>query len=349
MKKKLALIMTVVLATGLFGGCGSDEGKSVGEMKVEKYVTLGEYKGINVTLEEPTVSDAEVEEHMERIAFSNMTQEHGIKDRAVAVGDTVNIDYEGKKNDVAFAGGTATNQQLAIGSGQFIDGFEDGLVGVMPGETVDLNLTFPENYGNEELNGQAVVFTVTVNYIYPTEYTDEMVAAWGDSDYATVAELKDWTYNYLYDYEVNEYNYKLENEVLEAFMAQCIFNEVPDSLVNDYKTSMEENLQKEASMYGMDADTLCYYYYQKDLASFVNEYAPEAAKQIVALQAVANAEGLAMTDEELEAELLEFATSNGYATVDEFIGDNTREEYKEYYMFEDVLEFLVSNAVVTAE
>lgn len=71
MKKKLALIMAVVLTTGLFGGCGSDEGKSVGEMKVEKYVTLGEYKGIQVTLAEPTVSDAEVAEHMKSIVFSN--------------------------------------------------------------------------------------------------------------------------------------------------------------------------------------------------------------------------------------------------------------------------------------
>ncbi len=349
MKKKLALVMTLVLATGLFAGCGSDEGKSVGDMKVEKYVTLGEYNGINVTVPEPTVSDEEVAEQMKQIVHNNLTQEFGILDRAVALGDTVNINYEGKKDGVAFAGGTANDQQLGIGSGQFIDGFEDGLVGVMPGETVDLNLTFPENYGSTELAGQAVVFTVTVNYIYPTEYTDEMIAAWGDSNYATVAELKEWTYNYLYDFEKSEYDYAVENKVLEAFMTQCTFQDIPESLVNEYKVSMEENLTTEASMYGMDADTLCYYYYQADMETFVNEYAPEAAKQILAFQAVANKEGLVMTDEELESELLEFATSNGFDSVDAFIGENTREEYKEYYMFEDVLEFLVSNAVVTAE
>ncbi len=349
MKKKLALVMTLVLTTGLLAGCGSDEGKSVGDMKVEKYVTLGAYQGINVTVPEPTVSEEEVAEQMKQIVNNNLTQEFGITDRAVALGDTVNINYEGKKDGVAFAGGTANDQQLGIGSGQFIDGFEDGLVGVMPGETVDLNLTFPEQYSSADLAGQAVVFTVTVNYIYPTEYTDEMIAAWGDSNYATVAQLKEWSYNYLYDFEKSEYDYAVENKVLEAFMAQCTFQDIPESLVNEYKVSMEENLTAEANMYGMDADTLCYYYYQTDLETFVNNYAPEAAKQILAFQAVANKEGLAMTDEELEAELLEFATSNGFDSVDAFIGENTREEYKEYYMFEDVMEFLVSNAVVTAE
>ena len=349
MKKKLALILSVVLTMGLFTGCGSDEGKSVGELKVEKYVTLGEYKGIQVTVAEPSVSDEEVTEHMQLIYNSNMDEENGLKDRAVEVGDLVNINYEGKKDDVAFAGGTANDQQLKIGSGQFIDGFEDGLVGVMPGETVDLNLTFPENYGNEELNGQAVVFTVTVNYIYPTEFTDDVIASWEDSRYATVEELRQFAYDYLMGVAETDYQYAIENAVMQQFIEQCEFEELPASLIEDYKASMQSNIETEAGMYGVDAETLCYYYYGMDLTTFLATYAPESAKQVVAFQAVANAEDLNMTDEELEAELQEFATANGYATVDEFIGDNTREEYKEYYMFEDVLAFLIENAVVTAE
>ena len=349
MKKKLALILSVVLTMGLFTGCGSDEGKSVGELKVEKYVTLGEYKGIQVTVAEPSVSDEEVTEHMQLIYNSNMDEENGLKDRAVEVGDLVNINHEGKKDGVAFAGGTANDQQLEIGSGQFIDGFEDGLVGVMPGETVDLNLTFPENYGNEELNGQAVVFTVTVNYIYPTEFTDDVIASWEDSRYATVEELRQFAYDYLMGVAETDYQYAIENAVMQQFIEQCEFEELPASLIEDYKASMQSNIETEAGMYGVDAETLCYYYYGMDLTTFLATYAPESAKQVVAFQAVANAEDLNMTDEELEAELQEFATANGYATVDEFIGDNTREEYKEYYMFEDVLAFLIENAVVTAE
>ena len=347
MKRKLAMIMTVALAMGLFTGCGSDEGKSVGEMKVEKYVTLGDYKSLNVTVEKPVITDADVAEHVKQIYYSNLTAETGITDRAVENGDLVNIDYEGKKDDVAFAGGTATNQQLSIGSGKFIDGFEEGLICLEHGETVDLNLTFPDPYSNAELAGQDVVFTVTVNYIYPTEYSDDVVASWGNSNYATVKEIEEFSYNYQSTNAETEYSYMIENAVIEAFMEQCEFKELPESLVADYRASMETNLTNEATMYGMDAATLCYYYYGMDLQTFLDTYAPESAKQILAFQAVANAEDLNMTDEELEADLQEFATANGYASVDEFIGTNTREEYKEYYMFEDVLAFLVENAVVT--
>lgn len=350
MKKKLALILTVVLSMGLFAGCGSDEGKSVGEIKTEKYVTLGEYKGLNVNVAAPTVDEAEQADWVQQIYYGNLTAEYGITDRAVKTGDMVNIDYEGKKDDVAFDGGTAANQQLGIGSGSFIDGFEEGLVGVMPGETVDLNLTFPDPYlNNPDLAGQPVVFTVTVNYIYPTEYKDEAVASWGNSNFSTVAGLEQYVYDNLYADAESNYQYSLQNAVMEAFMSQCVFKEIPESMVTEYRNSLQTNMESDAAMYGMDAETLCLYAYGMDLTTFLDTYAEESAKQILAFQAVANAEDLNMTDEELENELMEFATANGYATVDEFIGENTREDYKEYYMFNDVLEFLVSNAVVTAE
>lgn len=351
MKKKLAMILTAILAMSLFTGCGSDEGKSVGEMKVEKYVTLGDYKGLNVTVDAAAVDEAEQEEYVAMIYNGYVTAESGgVTDRAVEVGDTVNIDYEGKKDDVAFDGGTAANQQLGIGSGKFIDGFEDGLVGVMPGETVDLNLTFPETYSsNPDLAGQAVVFTVTVNYIYPTEYSDEVVASWGESDFTNVEELRQYVYDFLYEYAQSDYEYAVQSAVMEAFMAQCVFKEIPESLIAVYRENLQANMESEASYYGMDADTLCYYYYGMDLTTFLDTYAEESARQMLAFQAVANAEDLNMSDEELETTLSEFAASNGYTSVDEFIGDNTREEYKEYYMFDDVLEFLVNNAVVTAE
>ena len=372
MKKKLALMMTVALTMGLFAGCGSDESTESGEsntgsavtensttveaisvtdMNVEDYVTIGEYKGLAVTVAEPSVTDADVEDYMEYIYINNMSAEQGVTDRAVAIGDTVNIDYEGKKDDVAFSGGTATNQQLAIGSGQFIDGFEDGLVGVMPGETVDLNLTFPENYGNEELNGQAVVFTVTVNYIYPglDEFTDEGVASFGNSNFSNVEEMRQFSYNYLYENAQTDYDYSVESAVMEAFINQCEFNTLPEDLVAQYRATMLENVEITASMYGTDAETICYYFYGMELETFLDTYSVESAKQVLAFQAVANKEGLTMTDDELEALLLEYATANGYTTVDEFIGTNTRAEYKEYYMFEDVLAFMIDNAVITAE
>lgn len=323
MKKGLAFLLTVVMAVGMITGCGSDEGTTLREMKVEKYVTLGDYKGINVTLSTAEV-EAQVKNQLLQMAYYGaMTagEEDKITNRAVENGDMVNINYSGKKDDVAFEGGTAADQFLLIGSGSFIAGFEEGLVGVKPGETVDLNLTFPEGYQSEDLAGQDVVFTVTVNYIY------------------------DSSEEYDYYYQV-----ALENAVVETFVNQCVFSgELPESLVTTYRNNFQTSITAEATAYGMDADTLSNYYYGMDLATFLDTYAPESAKQSLAFQAVANVENLNLADEAFEARLSETATDNGYASVEEMMGTNTKENYREYFMMEDVVEFLIDNAVVTAE
>lgn len=350
MKKKLAMIMTVVLAMGLFTACGSEEGKSLYEMNVEKYVTLGDYKGLEVHADAVIVDEAELDARVQEVYYGLLPAEEGVTDRAVEMGDTVNIDYEGKQDGVAFSGGTAAAQQLTIGSGAFISGFEDGLVGVMPGETVDLNLNFPDPYpNNPDLAGQAVVFTVTVNYIYPTEYKDEVVASWEEEGITNVAELEQYVYDYLYQTAQSEYNSAVENGIMEAFMAQCVIKEVPDSLVASYGESLQSSLEAQASSLGLDGDTYCAYAYGMDMATFVEKYAADSAKQIMAFQAVANAENLNLNDEELDAELQSVATANGFATVEEFLGENDKEEYREYYMFESVLSFLIENANIITE
>lgn len=350
MKKRVSIIMTLLMAIGLLAGCGSDEGKALHEMKVEKYVTLGEYTGINVTVPSAEVTEQEQMQYLQQIYFANMVveEEEKITNRAVKEGDVVNIDYEGKKDGVAFQGGTATDQYLGIGTGMFIAGFEDGLVGVKPGETVDLNLTFPAGYQNAELAGQAVVFTVTVNYIYPA-YNDEEVASWGNTNYSTMEELRKFIYDGLSAQNQYYYEMNLENAVLEVFMSQCQFSELPEDLVNRYKTNLQNSITAEAASYGADAESLCYYYYGMDLATFLNTYGPESAKQSLAFQAVANAQNLNLSDEELDAKISEAATANGYATVEEFMGTNTKDDYREYFTYEAAVEYLVNNAVVTVE
>ena len=198
-------------------GCGNSNVDALKDMKVEKYVTLGEYTGISLSIEALEVDNDEWDTLVNNVYQGSITAEAGgIKDRQVAIGDTVNIDYIGTQEGVAFSGGTAEGSLLEIGSGQFIDGFEDGLVGVMPGETVDLNLTFPEAYGNTELAGQAVVFTVTVNFIMPTDLQDDVVASFEADEFGNVEELRQYVYDYLE--ETNKYTYttSVENGVLEA-------------------------------------------------------------------------------------------------------------------------------------
>ncbi len=346
MKKKIMSILAAVLAVGVLAGCG-EETLVLKDMKVEKYVTVGEYKGLEVNAAAPVVEDAEWDYMINNFYTSYFPAEKGVTDRAVEVGDTANIDYTGKKDGVAFEGGTAEGHNLWIGSGSFIDGFEDGLVGVMPGETVDLNLTFPENYGSTDLAGQAVVFTVTVNYIIPAQLDDSVVAGIGIDGVTDGEGLRQYVYDYLYSEAEAAYESEVENAVMEAFMAGNTFKSVPEGLIEKYATATRANIESTAAAYGVEADTFTQYSYGMDLETFLSTYCEEAAKQDLALQAVANAEGLNISDEELDEMLLEYATQAGVATIEEYIGETPKEDYREYFLYNKVIDYLVENAVVT--
>ena len=353
MKKKIALFLSMMMLAVSLTACGekdtNKDNTNVTEMNVEDYVTLGEYKGLPVTVSKVEVDAAEKEQLMRQVYNQYITEEQGVKEGTVKDGDYVNIDYEGKKDGVAFSGGTATGQSLGIGTNTFIPGFESGLVGVNVGETVDLNLTFPKDYGNDELKGQAVVFTVTVNFIYP-EYEDDIVASWGEEVYTTVDELDKYVENYLLSMAQSEYDYVVENSVMTQFLQNCVFaGELPNGMVDDYRVKLMESIEAEAALYSLDADTYCQYVNGMSLSNFLDVYAEESAKQVIALQTLANKEGLMRTDEELDKALSDAATANGYTSIEEFMGQNTREEYKEYYMIEDTIAFLVENAVITEQ
>ncbi len=145
MKRILATIMTVALTASVFAGCGnSTEEKNLSDIDLEKYVTsLGEYKGLELTGTKTEITDEYLESYIDYV-LENSKESVEVTGRAVQTGDVVNIDYEGKQDGVAFEGGTGKGYDLTIGSNTFIDGFEDGLIGCNVGDTVDLNLTFPD-------------------------------------------------------------------------------------------------------------------------------------------------------------------------------------------------------------
>ena len=195
MKKKLAVLLALAMSVVSFGACGKEaattESTSAGldvfkpsvelvavegdvidltQLPVEEYVTVGEYKGLTIEVAPKQEVTAEaVETEMMYYYYSQgttyLTAADFVTEGTVENTDIVLIDFEGKKDGVAFDGGSATDHILGIGSESFIDGFESGLVGVKAGETVDLNLTFPEDYGSEDLAGADVVFKVKVNEI----------------------------------------------------------------------------------------------------------------------------------------------------------------------------------------
>lgn len=363
MKKKTLGLLAAILSVCMLAGCGAKDtgnGSETGtatdstalkDMDVDKYVTLGEYKGLAASVDTVEVDEDEWDTLVNNVYYGNITAENGgIMDRAVETGDTVNIDYEGKKDDVAFDGGTAQGYDLTIGSGSFIAGFEDGLIGVMPGETVDLDLTFPENYGNSDLAGQAVVFTVTVNYIQPAqdgEFSDEVISNFGIDGVTNEEELRQYAYDYLNENAQQNYETNVQQAVMDAFMANNTFTSVPEALVQKYSDAAESSITSMASAYGVDADTFTQYYYGQDLATFLSTYAEQTAKQDIALQAVANKENLNISDEELDQMLQNRATAAGYDTTSEYIGETSKEDYREYFLYDKVLDYLVENAQIT--
>ncbi len=349
MRRKFAGLAAVLAAAVLITGCGSDDaGKPLDQMKVEKYVKIGDYGSFEVSLDKVGVDEEELKALMSSNYIAYVTPEHGgILDRAVAEGDTVRIDYEGKKDGVAFAGGTAQNADLTIGSGQFIDGFEDGLVGVMPGETVDLDLKFPEGYGNADLAGQAVVFTVTVNCILPEkvaeeEMEDAVIASMAMDGVSTVADFRQAAYDYLY----SEYEYDVQSSVIDLLMDRCEFKELPEEPLEDYRQMWSQVLSIYASRFQMTLDQYAMNFFYMDGQSLINQYAEKYFRQDLMLQAIANKEGLKISDGELQTKLQEEAAEAGYATVEEYVGSASTEDYRNDYMNEKVMEYLLERTTV---
>ncbi len=356
MKKNLTGIAALVLAVGLLAGCGNSNpaaalNSDLNELDMSAYITeLCDYSNLSVEVEATVVTEEEQNQLLLAVYQSNVTAENGaVTNRPVENGDTVIIDYEGKKDGVAFAGGTATGASLTIGSGQFIDGFEDGLIGVNPGETVDLNLTFPENYGSADLAGQAVVFTVTVNYILPNinEMVDSVVEVMGLDGVTTVEGLRNYVNDYLQASADQTHVYNVQNAIMKKLMEESTIGEVPETFINSYNHVFSESLDQMGAQYGIDGETYAYYFYNMEAADYIALYSEVQARQEMLLQAIANAENLQATDEELQEFLDEYTAYGGYSSQEEMLGSYTAEEYRNYLMAEKVMNFLVEKTQVT--
>lgn len=351
MKKKWALFLTAVLTAAMLTGCQSgNTGDDTGKKPVEQYVTLGEYKNLDITLAKTAATQEEVDALALQFYCEEVTAENGgIVDRPIQVGDTANIDYVGKKDEVAFSGGTASGSNLVIGSGSFIDGFEDGLVGVIPGETVDLNLTFPEIYQSEELAGQDVVFTVTVNFILPTEIEDEVVAAFDNEAYTNAAELKEYAGAYLEEEIEAQWQSEADSAILTKVMENAVFTEIPEELKESRREVVSDSVNAFCSRYGIALEDYALYYFNMDAESFLEYQTEIYVKQYLVFQAIANEEGLTVSDQELQETLEQEAESAGYESPEAYLGDTDKEMYRDSLMQQKAYNFILENNQVKAE
>ncbi len=354
MKKKIVLLMMATMAAGVLGGCGSKDAAYVSEIDAADYVTLGEYKGIEASVDEVSVDEDYVETYIQYMLSMN-AETTEVTDRAVEEGDIVNIDYAGYQDGVAFDGGTAEGQSLTIGSGQFIPGFEEGLIGANIGDEVTLELTFPEEYkNNEALAGAEVTFEVKINGISVAEtpeLNDEYVQGLGLDGVSTVQEYRDYVYEQFYAQAVSEYNSTLQNQILNAALAGCVFKEIPEKMTERYYHVVEESMTSMATAYyGMELADFMQSYYGMDEAAYTESFKEQAslmAQRYIMLQAIADAEGLNMTEEEMAQAMEEQALAYGYESVEQFKEENDAGTYEEYLMGDEVIEFLIDNAVIT--
>ena len=312
-------------------------------------VTLGEYKGIEVAKAAAEVTDAQVEAELNQIA-ENIASVENVEDRAAAMGDIANINFLGTVDGIAFEGGAAENFDLTLGSGQFIPGFEEQVVGMNIGESKDVNVTFPEDYNAKELAGKAAVFAVKLNKLSVKNVPaidDEL--AKDASEFDTLEELKaDIREKKLADAQKN-IDRAFENAVVEAVAANATV-EVPNALVDLELDNQMNDFAYRLQMSGMSVEQ-----YAKmmggDLNTMRQAFKPMAEKQAksnVVLTKVAEVEGISVSDEELEAEFAEMAKA--YELEIEKIKEMVpTEEIKANLQTRKTVKFLVDNAVAKAE
>lgn len=269
-------------------------------------VTLGQYKGLEVEKAEVSVSDEQVQAELDRMAQNVASIE--TVERAAQLGDTANIDFEGFDNGVAFEGGKGENFDLKLGSGQFVPGFEDQIVGMTTGEEKDINITFPEDY-HAELAGKAVVFHVKLNKLSETivPVQDDEFAK-DVSEFDTLEALKADVRAKALEQAQKQADSAFENAAVEK-AAENTTVDMPKALVEAELDTQMERFAYQLQMSGFSVEQ-----YAKmmggDMATMREAFRPAAEKQAkisVTLEQIVKAEGLTVTDEEIEEEFASLA------------------------------------------
>lgn len=381
MKKKIMMVLLAAVMTVSVGACGNEKQKDSNtdtqaddqgaqeeedantvSYDIEKCVTLGDYSVLQVSLpNDYKVTKEQVDDYALSMAQYNAQPVYKDTDKKkVEEGDTVNIDYEGKKDGVAFDGGTDTGFNLTIGSGTFIDGFEDGLIGKKVGQTVDLDLTFPENYQSEELAGAAVVFTVKINKIVVEdpdakfELNDEFVKQ--NYNYDTVEEFKKEVKEHLKT--TNESNKQMDTrqEVINQLKDICEVS-IPEDLL---KTRVADAIVQFTERNCGDGTTLADYlssnYNGMTEDEFESEITDEMQVNLITeliLEAIAKKEGIELEEEAFQDYVQQQMDVYGYSSAEDYYKTNgvnakSGEAYaRKVFVCNQALDMVIGNAKVT--
>ena len=353
MKKKWIAALLLAVMTLAVTACGKKDTSNLVYLKdfdASDYVKLADYKNVEVSVEKPEVTDEEVDRSVQYLLQSRPITTP-VTGRAAQLGDVADIDFEGKLDGVAFEGGTAEGYNLTLGGGGFIEGFEDGVVGMEIGETKDLDLSFPDPYtNNPDLAGKAVVFTVTLNGLSiqePAELNDEFVAGLGLEDCSTVEDLQEYFRLNLTASKTQQYLEDKKNAIVEELERNSDYEEAPDGMVDRMKETLLSNITFYAQIYGADVGTYVSNVYggtAEEYEETLRNQAALMAQRYMMLAAIAGEEGLAITDQEFEDQLAEEAQNSGME-LEDYKAEIDLEAYKEYLLVEKVMDYLAEITV----
>lgn len=345
MKKFMAIVLSCVLALGMLSGCGDDSKEfKLYKLKTEKHITtLGQYKGLTVEAEPRTELQESDYEYLNQYMFAQFVNSSIPADYVAKDGDTLILDYTGKKDGVAFEGGTAEGTYLTLGSHTFIPGFEEGLVGIKVNETRDLNLTFPENYHNADLAGAEVVFTCTVHSIVPA-YGEESIKMINNPNFSNVEEYKAYVKKYINDMLDEEYENAVISSALAQIEASTVVKSIPDDLLEEQKKAVIKTNEAASIQYSMSVDDIL-----KAYGTTLDAEAEKFARRNMICQAIANIENITISDEKVNEEAAKFvADVDGMETVEDFFNEYGFEYYRNYLMCKEVYKIIVNEANVVA-
>ena len=318
------------------------------EVALKPEVTLGEYKGLEVPKADLEVTEEEIAGELRKEQEEN-SRVLDVDDRAVADGDKVTLDFEGFVDGEAFEGGKGTDYPLTIGSGSFIPGFEEQLVGAEAEKEVEVKVTFPEDYHAEELKGKEAVFKCTVHEIKAKELPeidDEFAAE--VSEFDTLEEYKADVKAKIKEQKAADGKRNQEDQAVEQAVKNAEY-EIPQPMIETQTTQMVEDFAQRIQSQGI---TLEQYFQFTGLTAekMMEDMRPQAIKRIetrLVLEAVAKAENIEITDEKIDEELAKMAESYNMEVekLKEFMGENEKKQMKEDLAVQEAVTFLVENAV----
>ncbi len=318
------------------------------EVALKPEVTLGEYKGLEVDKISTRVTQKEIEEKLKEEAEKN-ARTVTVEDRAVENDDEVIMDFEGFVDGEAFEGGKGENYPLTIGSGSFIPGFEEQLIGAETEKEVEVKVTFPEDYHAEELKGKEAVFKCTVHEIKAKELPeidDEFAAE--VSEFDTLDEYKAELKAKIKEQKESEGKRKQEDQAVEKAVENASY-EIPEAMITTNISQMEEDFARRMQSQGL---TMEQYYQFTGMTEekMAEEMRPQAVKRIetrLVLEAIAKAENIEISDEKLDEEIKKMAETYKMEAdkLKEFMSDAEKKQMKEDMAVQEAITFLVDNAV----